>query len=53
MERIAIQTIAKAIQMAEIAQDRAAKATERERVSSFLCSSEGDSSESFRAREKV
>ena len=30
-ERAATQTIAKATQMAEIAQDRAAKATERER----------------------
>ena len=31
MERIAIQTIAKAIQMAEIAQEKAIKAAERER----------------------
>ena len=30
-ERIATQTVAKATQMAEIAQERAAKATERER----------------------
>ena len=52
-EREATKAATEATQMAEIAQDRAAKATERERVSSFLCSSQGDSSESFRAREKV
>ena len=32
-ERIATQTVAKATQMAEIAQERAAKATKRERES--------------------
>ena len=46
-EKEVTQAAAEATQMAEIAQDREAKATERERKF------QGDSSESFRGRKKV
>ena len=52
-ERVATQIAVEATQMVEIALDRTAKATKKERKFRALYSSQGDSSESFRAREKV